>query len=208
MIMFELMLISAGGLWLGLFGLVVFCSLLWASSTDSFVLGSAVILVSAVIAEFVFSIPIWATIFANPFMLILYIAFYAAIGSLYTAVWRLPNYIKKNSANIQSEYETWKNSKVSWKETLKLKSREEEPETPTDLSYDAFLDSPYYSYSVRHNKDRVASWVLLWPASLTWELMHKPFIWLWDSVYYGLGKVFEKINRNQAKKVLGNNENK
>lgn len=206
--MFELMLISAGGLWLGLFGLVVFCSLLWASSSDSFILGSAVILVSIVIAQFVFAIPVWATIAANPLMLALYIAVYGAVGALYTAVWRLPNYVKKNSSRIQSEYETWRNSQSSWKESLKRKARGEDEEVPADISFDAFLDSPYYSYSVRMNKDRVASWVLLWPASLTWELMHKPFIWLWDSVYYGLGKTFEKINHNQARKILENNSKK
>lgn len=200
MIMFEAMLISAGGLWLGLFGLVVFGSLIWASEVDSFVLGSAVILLSAVIAQFVFSIPIWATLVANPLMLILYVAVYVAVGSVYAAMWKLPNYIKKNSADINSEY-------TSWKETQTKKGWGSK-ENKVDDSFDTFLDSPYYTYSVKHNKDRVASWVLLWPASLTWELMHKPFIWLWDSVYYGLGKAFEKINRDQAKKILEERQNK
>lgn len=206
--MFEMMLISAGGLWLGLFGLVVLCSLMWASSSDSFILGSAVILLSAVVAQFVFAIPVWATIVANPFMLLLYIAVYAAIGSLYTAMWRLPNFLKKNADRIQSDYESWRNSQGSWKESLKRKARGEEEEAPADVSFDTFLNSSYYNYSVRNNKDRVASWVLLWPASFTWEMMHKPFIWVWESVYYGLGKTFEKINHNQARKILESNSKK
>jgi len=205
MIMFEAMLISAGGLWLGLFGLVVLGSLIWASESDSFILGSAVILISAVVAQFVFTIPVWATIVANPFILILYIAFFAAIGAVYTAMWRLPNYIKKNADNIQRDYETWTKEQEGW---LRRAQKDGSTETKIDISYEKFLDSSSYHYSVRDNKDRVASWVLLWPASLTWELMHKPFIWLWDSVYCGLGKVFEKINRDQAKKVLENSSKK
>ncbi len=203
--MFEAMLISAGGLWLGLFVLVVLGSLIWASESDSFILGSAVILISAVVAQFVFTIPVWATIAANPFILILYVAFFAAIGAVYTAMWRLPNYIKKNANNIQRDYETWTKEQEGW---LRRAQKDGSTETQIDISYEKFLDSSSYHYSVRDNKDRVASWVLLWPASLTWELMHKPFIWLWDSVYYGLGKVFEKINRDQAKKVLENNSKK
>lgn len=196
--MFEAMLISAGGLWLGLFGLVVLASLIWASEIDSFILGSAVILISAAVAQYVFAIPVWATLIANPLMLILYIAVYVAIGSVYAAMWKLPNYVNKNANRIENDYGRWKENqtKTSW-------GKKDET---ADVSYDTFLDSPYYEYSVKNNKDRVASWVLLWPASLTWELMHKPFVWLWDSVYYGLGKVFEKINRDQAKKILEKNQ--
>jgi hypothetical protein len=73
-----------------------------------------------------------------------------------------------------------------------------------DTSFETFLNSTSYRFSVKNNKDRVASWVLLWPTSFAWELIHKPFIWLWDSVYYGLGKVFEKINHDQARKILEN----
>lgn len=195
--MFEAMLISAGGLWLGLFGLVVLSGILWASSVDSFILGSAVIFISLVAAQFLFAIPVWATLAANPFMLIVYIVFYGAIGAIYTALWRLPNYIKKNSSHIQSDYNNWKSNQDGW-------NRKGHNET-RDISYEAFLNSTSYSYSVKNNKDRVASWVLLWPTSLLWELIHKPFIFIWDSVYFGLGKVFENINHNQAKKILESN---
>jgi hypothetical protein len=195
--MFEAMLISAGGLWLGLFGLVVLSGILWASSVDSFILGSAVIFISLVAAQFLFAIPVWATLAANPLMLIVYIAFYGAIGAVYTGLWRLPNYVKKNSAEIQSDYNSWKSNQDGW-------NRKGHDET-RDASYEAFLNSTSYRFSVKNNKDRVASWVLLWPTSLMWELIHKPFIWLWDSVYFGLGKVFENINHNQAKKILESN---
>lgn len=200
--MFEAMLISAGGLYLGLFGLIVFGSLLWASERDSFILGTAVIILSAVVAQFVFAIPVWAILTANLLMLGLYIVVYAAIGSLYTAMWRLPNFVKKNGDRIQRDYEMWTKDQKDWGRKKLIEENREE----INVSFEKFLDSDAYRYSVRNNKDRVASWVLLWPASLTWELMHKPFIWIWDSVYFGMGKVFENINRNQARKILENNK--
>jgi len=194
--MFEMMLISAGGLWLGLFGLVVLSGMFWASHVDSFILGLGVIFISLVSAQFLFAIPVWATIVANPFILIMYIVFYGAIGSIYTALWRLPNYIKKNGDRIQYDYDSWKQTQ----DGLNRKG------ATRDTSFEAFLNSKSYNYSVKNNKDRVASWVLLWPTSLMWELMHKPVVWLWDSAYFGLGKVFEKINHDQAKKILENNK--
>ena len=205
---FETFVISAMGVWFAAFMLLFFVSLVWASEKDSFLLGTSVILVGAAVGEFVFGLPIIASIVANPFMLVVYAAVYIAFGALYAGLWRLPNFVKKNSDNIQSSYITWKdrvttNHDRSWRATIRdrVTGTEEQPE-PVDVSFDTFLNSSSYGYSVRDNKDRVASWVLLWPASLTWELMHKPFIWLWNSVYFGLGEVFERINRDSARKVL------
>lgn len=200
MILFEAMLISAGGLWLGLFGLLVLSGILWASSVDSFILGTAVIFVSLVVAQFLFAIPVWAALTANPFMMIVYVVFYGAIGAVYTALWRLPKYIKRNADHIQRDYDRWKEDQEKWNRKLHDEAR--------DTSFQAFLNSNDYRYSVKNNKDRVASWVLLWPTSLTWELIHQPFVFIWDNVYYGLGKVFEKINHDQAKKILEKNTQK
>lgn len=200
MILFEAMLISAGGLWLGLFGLLVLSGILWASSVDSFILGTAVIFVSLVVAQFLFAIPVWAALTANPFMMIVYVVFYGAIGAVYTALWRLPKYIKRNADHIQRDYDSWKEDQEKWNRKLHDEVR--------DTSFQAFLNSNDYRYSVKNNKDRVASWVLLWPTSLTWELIHQPFVFIWDNVYYGLGKVFEKINHDQAKKILEKNTQK
>lgn len=206
--MFETFVISAMGVWFAAFMLLFFVGLVWASERDSFLLGTSVILVGAAVGEFVFGLPIIASVVANPFMLVVYVAVYIAFGALYAGLWRLPNFVKKNSSRIQSDYVAWKdrlttNHERSWRAKIKdhVTGTEEQP-APVDVSFDTFLNSSSYQYSVRNNKDRVASWVLLWPASLTWELMHKPFIWLWNSVYFGLGEVFERINRDTARKVL------
>lgn len=205
--MFEMMLIGAGSIWLAIFALVVFASLVYSVEKDSFMLGGAILIISAVIAEFAFSIPIWTSIVANPLMLVLYLAVYIAAGSLYAGFWKLPGFVRKNSSIIQRDYESWKKDKFRsdnhWADKVRQHVKGEPEPTPTvDVSFDAFLDSDSYRFKVRNNKDRVASWVLLWPCGVTWELMHKPFIWLWESVYYGLGEVFERINRDTARKIL------
>lgn len=206
--MIEMILASMAGFWLGLYLLVAFGSLIWASERDSFFLGLAVIAISWAIGEFFFGLPILASIISNPFMLIVYIALFIAAGSLYTAMWRLPNFIKDNAEGIQIDYAQWKDMKtreadITWRSKIRDSIPiEKEEKQSVDISYDTFLESNSYNYSVRKNKDRVASWVLLWPASIAWELMHKPFIWLWENVYFGLGKVFERINKDAARKIL------
>lgn len=206
--MIEMIMASAAGFWLGLYLLVTLGSVIWASETDSFLVGIGVILIAWAVGEWVFGIPILASIIANPFMLIVYAVLYIAVGSIYTRLWKLPNFVKKNSDRIQSDYASWKDTKtrrndMDWRDKARgMIQGEVEEKEQVDVSFETFLNSSSYEYSVRNNKDRVASWVMLWPASITWELSHKPFIWAWEQVYYGLGRVFEKANHDMARKIL------
>ncbi len=187
----ELLLISAGGVWLGLFAFISLALLIFSIEKDSSTLGGAVLIITFAIAEFGFNIPIWASIVANPLMIIFYLLVYIAVGSLYAAMWRLPNFLKRNSVRIQSDYNNWKQTD-RWGSTVNKK----------DISLEAFLNSGAYNYKVQNNKDRVASWVMLWPAGVLWELSHKPFRWVWNTTYYGLGNTLERINRDTIKKIL------
>ena len=189
MAMFELALISAGGIWLGLFGLAVLALLIFSVEKDSFILGSSVLIISLAIAELAFNIPIWASILANPLIAVFYLLVYIAVGTLYASFWKLPNFIKKNSVNIQTDFDLWKRS-GQWGGTKK------------DISFDAFLNSSSYNYKIKDNKERVISWVMLWPAGVLWEFTHKPFIFIWETVYRGLAGSLERINHDTAKKIL------
>lgn len=206
--MFEMILASMAGFWLGLFLLVTFGSLIWASESDSFFMGVGVLIVSWAIAEYIFDISILASIIANPFMLIIYLILFIAVGALYAAMWKLPNFVQKNSDRIQQDYDNWKDiqtreNDLNWRDKARgILPGEREEKAPADVSYEAFLNSDRYKYSVRNNKDRVASWVLLWPAGVIWELAHKPFVWAWNKIYYGLGEIFERINKDAARKIL------
>jgi hypothetical protein len=170
--MLELALISASGIWLGLFALLSLVLLVVSIEKDNSALGSAVLVITFAIAEFGFNIPIWDSIVANPFILIFYLIVYIAVGSLYATLWRLPNFLRKNSSSIQADYNNWKKANQWGSDNNKR-----------DVSFDAFLNSSSYQYKVKNSKDRIASWVMLWPAGVLWELMHKPFRWIWDTTY-------------------------
>jgi hypothetical protein len=200
--MFEMMLISAGGVWLALFSILIFALLVLSSEKDSFVLGAAVMIVAAVTAQYLFKLPVWATITSISIpMLILYFVTFIAIGAVFAGLWKLPEFLQKNSGRIQNDYLNWKENQIKWSKSRNYPSKDEAL-TPLDLSYDTFLKSTAYNYKIRDNKDRVASWVLLWPFGLAWDLIHKPFVWLWNFVYYGFGDIFERINIGIARKIL------
>ena len=189
--MLELALISASGIWLGLFALLSLVLLVVSIEKDNSALGSAVLVITFAIAEFGFNIPIWDSIVANPFILIFYLIVYIAVGSLYATLWRLPNFLRKNSSSIQADYNNWKKANQWGSDNNKR-----------DVSFDAFLNSSSYQYKVKNSKDRIASWVMLWPAGVLWELMHKPFRWIWDTTYRGLGNALERVNHDTARKIL------
>lgn len=189
--MLELALISAGGIWLGMFALLSLVLLVISIEKDSSALGAAVLVATFAIAEFGFNIPIWASIVANPFILIFYLIVYIAVGSLYATLWCLPNFLRKNSSLIQRNYADWKKANQWGSDNTKR-----------DVSFDAFLNSNSYNYKVKNSKDRIASWVMLWPAGVLWELTHKPIRWVWDTTYRGLGNALERVNHDTARKIL------
>jgi hypothetical protein len=206
--MFEMIIANIAGFWIAFYLLLVLISLTWASRTDSFLIGSGVILVMWMVGEWVFQIPIFASIVANPLMLFVYLGLYIAIGTIYTLIWKLPDFLRKNKNQIQISYETWKdeitrdNDRIRKRELSQGIIPTEQEMQSIDVSYDKFLNSDSYKYSVKYNKDRVGSWVILWPVSIIWELSHRPFIWIWNKVYYGIGRVFERANHDMAKKIL------
>jgi len=186
--MFEAILISATGVWFALFVLVALVALIISIENDSFFLGSAALIIIAGIAQFVFGIAVLATIVANPLATLFFIVFYIALGSAYAGFWRLPDFVNSRSKEIEDAF-------ISFSRRHK----------DSNVSHDEFLNSTdYEKFTVSHNKEVVASWVLLWPAGVIWELSHKPIRWVWNQVYYGLGESFEKLNRKAASKVLSN----
>lgn len=186
--MFEAVLISATGVWFALFVLVALVALIISIENDSFFLGTAALIIIAGIAQFVFGIAVLATIVANPLATLFFILFYIALGAAYAGFWRLPDFVNSHSEEIEKAFIYF--SKV---------------QLNREVTHEEFLDSTQYApFTVSHNKEVVASWVLLWPAGVFWELSHKPIRWVWNQVYYGLGESFEKLNRKAASKVLNN----
>lgn len=155
-----------------------------AAESDSWVYTTTVFISTFAALDFVFGVPIWATILSNPLTIIMFTFIYVAVGAAYTAIWRWPVALRDKSEQIQDSYESY------------LKNHKEHNKKD-------FIDSNAYSkYTASYNKSSLANWVLAWPFSLAWELARKPAIWLWNNIYHSLGNLFEHIGKSVTNKIL------
>jgi len=138
--------------------------------------------------EFVLKISVFSVIAANPLWAVGMLVFYVGIGAAYTGIWRWPEFIRKNQEKIMSAYQQWSMQRGS----------------NQDNSFDAFLESSAYDFNASDHKERLGTWVGLWPFSLTWEVSRKPAIWVWNNAYKSLGRVFQRISHNTARKIHDN----
>lgn len=175
----EFGLMALGGLFLFVIAGIV------SAEMDSAIMASATFVIGLLTLNYGFGISVLAVIATNPLWLIGAIVLYVALGSLYTAVWRWPEYIRKHRDSVMKEYTRWAKN---------LNETE-------DNSFDAFLDSDSYEYNASQHKERLGTWVGMWPFSLFWELLRKPAIWVWKTAYASLGELFQKIGRNTARKM-------
>jgi hypothetical protein len=178
----EVFMAAASGTWFAIFALIFMASGIFASRTESMIIGASLIVIGVGLTNFMFGVPIFESIMANPFNTLFGLLIYVSIGALYTAFWRWPRYIKLQRYNIEDRFIRWKSSnKGVFAEFLE--------------SYD------YIQFTASRNKDRLASYVLMWPFSLTWELIQRPFIILHEIVYVYLGGAFDKIGKYYATKM-------
>jgi hypothetical protein len=181
--MIETFLVTIGGVWVALFLLCILVLLLISIEYDSFVAGLFTIISGISIATFVFGIPVLSVVFLDPLLLVLGLLFYVTIGGAYAAFWRYPNYLKANKHKIKDYFNRW------------------DSDHPND--YEGFLSSYYYSeYLPKNNKERIGSWILLWPVGLLWELSHKPFKRVWRNTYKLMANTLEKIGSSTTRKII------
>lgn len=188
------LLAFAGGLGFAAFFILFFIAGIVVSEFDSFFMGTLTLISGLAIMQWVFGVPIWASIVSNPFIVLLILGVYIAVGSMYTAFWRFPNFINKHKDRIQSNYESY------IRNTFNAKTSDEFAKyLKDDNNFENYLDSNHYEYKASKNKDRLSSWVLMWPFAVAWELMHKPAIWLWETIYYNLGDLFDNVSKRTAR---------
>jgi len=156
-----------------------------AAESDNFVFTTAVIISTFAGLDLFFGWPIWASILANPFTILLFAFGYLIVGSAYTAIWRWPEFLRDNKDKIRNDFAKYIKEHVGATEEQYMNS----------ANYT-------YNYSASSNKTSLANWVLAWPLSLTWELARKPAIWLWDNVYELLGTTFDRIGKSVSRKIL------
>lgn len=193
----ELLLLGlTSEIWLMLFLLSFVVMGMVVSAYDNVMLASLTLIAGLAALQWIFGVPVWASIVANPLIIVLFAAAYIVIGSFYTGLWRFPNFVSSNKLSIRVNFEIWV------KDVYRTDTKEQYiANLKSDEKYEEYLDSTYYPMSASKNKTRLASWVLMWPFALTWELSHKPAIWIWDTVYSNLGEVFQQISKRTARNL-------
>lgn len=184
----EVFLAAAGGTWFAIFVLIVLIAGIASAEFDSFVGGTVTLITGLIGADLIFGYPVFASIIANPLIILAVIALYIAVGSIYTALWKWPDYIRSKSKHINSSYDNWTRSNEKNK---------------VEKTFDNFLDSPDYknNYAASSNKERLSAWVMMWTFSMAWELARKPAKWVFKNVYSMLGDMFEQVGKSTAKKM-------
>lgn len=171
---------------LALIGAVVFVGAgILSAEMDSAIMSVATFIIGLIVLQWGFGVSVWASFIANPLLAIGAVIFYIAIGTAYTAVWKWPDFIRKNKNNIMRAYNDWART---------LKDNE-------DNSFEAFLNTSYYEYNASDHKERLATWTGMWPFSFIWDMSRRPAIWLWNQLYKNLGNIFENIGKKTARKL-------
>ena len=171
--------------WFLLFaGIFITCEII-SAEIENFSIGTATFIVGLVGLQWLFHVPVWESIVANPLSVLLYVALYTIAGSVYTLLWRWPEFIRENASKIEHEYQRF----VEKHPTLY---------SPKD----EFFSSNYYDFKASKHTHRFATWMLTWPFSMAWELARKPAKYIFTAVYNLLGDAFEKVGRSVTNRIL------
>lgn len=172
---------------LALIGLAVFVAAgILSAELDSALMSVATFIIGLLTLQFGFDVAVWSAFVANPLLALGAVIVYIALGALYTAVWKWPDFIRKNKDKILRTYNDW------------ARMREKNNE---NNSFEAFLDSHQYEYNASDHKERLATWTGMWPFSFVWDVSRRPAIWLWKQLYRSLGNVFQNIGKKTARKI-------
>lgn len=154
---------------------------------DSIVISLATLVIAALTATYWFKIPLWAMIVGNPLILVGMVLGYVAAGGLYTTLYRWPMFIKRNKEKIKSSHTQW---------AMNRKGQNQ------DDSLNAYLDSDSYGFNAWNHKERLSTWISMWPFALLWTLAHRPAIWFGKMVYHSMGNMLQAVSRRTATKIL------
>lgn len=180
------------GVWIALAAIIFIGCGAFTATFGSMFWSLVVLITGSVVFEVLLGLSVWALIAANPLMGIAIVAIYIGIGAAYTGLWRWPAYLRKYSEHVKAAFNQWCDQH---KKQLGDKTKEQ--------AFEDFLDSSAYRiWHPSNNKERLSTWVLMWPFAMGWELSHKPLIWVFDTVYATLGEMFVAIGKQTARKNI------
>ena len=192
--MFELFAL-VGGFWFFLFVIAIFACGIWSAETDNYFGGAATLVILALGSQFLFGIPVFAAILANPLLLIVGVVAYIGIGLAYAVLYRYADFLRKKSVSITS---SWGDFQISYKKQHGKDS------TPTRADFRE--SQSYREYTPKYNADRIAAWVMMWPWAVFWDLSHKPIRWVYNNMYTFAGRALDRVGAKVSDKILDNQQ--
>jgi hypothetical protein len=188
--MFELFALI-GGFWFFLFLIAVFACGIWSAEYDNMFGGTFTLVAFAVGAQ-LFGVPVFATILANPLLLVVGVVAYIGVGLAYGVMYRYADYLRFRAAHIKMK---WGEFQIEYKKTNDL-----DDSVPTR---DEFRKSyQYREFTPSSNADRIAAWVMMWPWAVVWDLCHKPLRWAYNNMYSLAGKALDRVGEKVSNKIL------
>lgn len=178
--MFELIALL-GGFWFIVFILFITALGIYATETDSFLLGTGSFIIALLGAEVLFNKPVWATIYSDYGTIIVYLGLFGLAGAVYTALWRWPEFLRSNAKYINSSYESYHKK--------------------YEGTFAEYLKSNSYEFTASRHSHRLTTWIITWPFSLLWELLRKPMKYLGKTIYTALSTTFERIGSYTATRI-------
>lgn len=171
------------------FMVVVIISSIVCAEFESFFFSALVIGAAVVTAHFFFDIPVIQYVLENPMLMIPGLLGYLIVGSLYTILWRWPNWIENRQDSIQRSYNRY---------CIEYNLEK------TSASLAEFIQSTEYKthYGPAQNKESISVWVMMWPFVLFWELLHKPITWLWEVTYKAISSSLVSVGNRTASKNI------
>jgi hypothetical protein len=188
--MFELFAL-VGGFWFFLFVIAIFVCGIWSAEYDNMFGGTFTLVALAAGAEFLFNVPVIATILANPLLLVGGVVAYIGVGMAYAVLYRYVDFLRQRASSIKL---AWGEFQIAYKK---------DNDTKGEPTRDMFRQSyQYQAYSPKYNADRIAAWVMMWPWAVFWDLSHKPIRWVYDTMYKFASRVLEKVSARVSNNIL------
>lgn len=106
---------------------------------------------------------------------------YVFLGGLFTAFVLWPRWLNRKKDEIKQAHTLWSKSKV-------------EP--------DFYKSQYYYPFSAAGNKEKLATWTMLWVFTLIWDATHKPLIWTYEKAYRSFAKLFDQSGKKIVSRIL------
>ena len=138
-----------------------------------------------------FQISLLALVLSNWWLSLLGLLAYAAIGGASSLLLKWPRWLKKNANQMNREYDDW---------AVELSDAD-------DKSIAAFQASPYFNYNAWDHAEKLSTWAVLWPFTLTWELLRAPTVLLGrfgHYIYIALADVFQSVGLRVTKRIFEN----